>query len=199
MVKIHGVKVDLGGIETLLSQHPGVGAAAVVRRDVNEVHRVEAFVVPKHAASLTAGQLRRYLAARVPTAWIPAEITLKSDLPATRNGKIDTTALRAGDAGREVPLRYSRLALDAADVAVVQTCGEVLDGVSVDLESDFFSLGGDSLTAARLVATINRKMDVKLTVRDVFFADTLGEIAERIRGQNANVAGRKQEATSDDI
>ncbi|MEX3772030.1 condensation domain-containing protein, partial [Mycolicibacterium fortuitum] len=53
-----------------------------------------------------------------------------------------------------------------------------LDRVGVD--DSFFDLGGDSLSATRLINTINSDLDSDLAVRAVFEAPTVAELATRV-------------------
>jgi amino acid adenylation domain-containing protein len=52
---------------------------------------------------------------------------------------------------------------------------------------DFFSLGGDSMTAIRLVADISRLCAVQLTIRDLFEHPTLGQLAIAIDSNASNI------------
>ncbi|NOQ62875.1 phosphopantetheine-binding protein, partial [Mycolicibacterium fortuitum] len=60
-----------------------------------------------------------------------------------------------------------------------------LDRVGVD--DSFFDLGGDSLSATRLINTINSDLDSDLAVRAVFEAPTVAELAMRV----AESSGRR--------
>jgi len=44
----------------------------------------------------------------------------------------------------------------------------VLPGAEIDKDTSFFSLGGDSISATRLVALIRKTFSVDLTLRDFF-------------------------------
>ena len=48
-VKIRGFRVELGEIEAVLAQQPGIGTAAVVLREVDGVDQLIAFLVPEGA------------------------------------------------------------------------------------------------------------------------------------------------------
>ena len=50
----------------------------------------------------------------------------------------------------------------------------------VGVDDSFFDLGGDSLSAMRVIAAINTGLDAGLAVRAVFEAPTVAQLAPRI-------------------
>ncbi len=52
----------------------------------------------------------------------------------------------------------------------------------VGVDDSFFELGGDSLSAMRLIAAVNTGLDAGLSVRAVFEAPTVARLAPRIGG-----------------
>src|SRR6201999_542227 len=107
---------------------------------------------------------------------VPAAVVVLDFLPLTANGKLDTRALPAPD--------Y----VAGAYRAPTNTVEEILAGIYADLlghdrvgvDDSFFDLGGDSITAMRLIAAVNSTLDTDLAVRTVFEAPTIGELAPRI-------------------
>ncbi|OBG87234.1 long-chain fatty acid--CoA ligase, partial [Mycobacterium sp. E136] len=60
-----------------------------------------------------------------------------------------------------------------------------LDRVSVD--DSFFELGGDSLSAMRVVAAINRALDTHLAVRTLFHAPSVRSLSEQLDSADSGV------------
>jgi len=58
----------------------------------------------------------------------------------------------------------------------------------VDVHSDFFDLGGNSVLGARLVANLRTSLSVKVTIRDVFKARTVAAVAEVV-AERARTSG----------
>ena len=52
---------------------------------------------------------------------------------------------------------------------------------TVDLDANFFELGGNSLLAARLISSVREELGVRLPIRTVLAAGNLREIAQAIR------------------
>ena len=65
---------------------------------------------------------------------------------------------------------------------------QVLGMERVGVDDSFFDLGGDSLSAMRVIAAINTGLDADLAVRAVFDAPTVAQLAPRIGGE----AGRRE-------
>ncbi|RML35178.1 Non-ribosomal peptide synthetase, partial [Pseudomonas savastanoi pv. glycinea] len=88
-VKLRGFRVELGEIDSLLQQQPGVQEAVVLlREDMPGDKRLVAYVVGPASAETLRAELQRHLPERmVPTAWVSL-----AQLPLTRNGKLDRPA-----------------------------------------------------------------------------------------------------------
>ncbi|KAB2390323.1 acyl carrier protein [Actinomadura montaniterrae] len=69
------------------------------------------------------------------------------------------------------------LAPDDTDAELRAIWAEVLGRPVGDHES-FFELGGDSLTAARILTRVRERLGRSLTILDIFDAPTLGEFSE---------------------
>ncbi len=92
-VKVRGHRIELGEIEITCNAHDEVETAAVVVAGDGMDARLVAFVVPVAGARPGALALRRHLAQRLPSYMIVDHVHLLSDLPRTRNGKIDRPEL----------------------------------------------------------------------------------------------------------
>ena len=123
--------------------------------------------------------VRAALAERLPAYMVPAAVVVVAALPLTPNGKLDTRALPAPEYQDGDRYRAPASAIEEILAAIyAQVLG--LDRVGVD--DSFFDLGGDSLSAMRLIAAINTGLDAGLSVRAVFEAPTVAQLAPRIGG-----------------
>ncbi|MFF4328851.1 amino acid adenylation domain-containing protein [Streptomyces sp. NPDC001591] len=168
-VKIRGHRVEPGEARAALAALAGVAQAVVVARD----GRLVGYAVTEAGHSGITGEgLRAQLGRLLPEYLVPAAVILVDEIPLTVNGKVDRAALPAPEAARGgagVPQTPAERALCAA-------FAEVLGLPGVGTEDDFFALGGDSITAMRLVSRVRRE-NVAVSSQDVFRLRTPGALA----------------------
>jgi acyl carrier protein len=162
-VKLRGYRVELGEIEAVLEQHPGVRQAAVVYRDGTLL----AFVVRVTSAGASDASVRQLCAERLPDYMVPSVWVTVASLPLTANGKLDRKALAS-------------LAPPAAttekDAFVAPR-----DEERVGIHDNFLDLGGHSLLAIRVLGKISGAFHVRLPLRALFDAPTVAQLAVAIR------------------
>ena len=98
VVKIRGIRIDLGEIEANLAAHPAIKTAAASTLSANDgdlmlVAWVES--CGEERPSLT--ELKEFLAERIPEQMIPSQIAFVEKMPTTPSGKIDRVALVASN------------------------------------------------------------------------------------------------------
>jgi amino acid adenylation domain-containing protein/non-ribosomal peptide synthase protein (TIGR01720 family) len=183
-VKIRGYRIELGEIETALAQHGEIQKAVVVaREDIAGDKRLVAYLVAQDGTSLAVEGLRAYLKSRLPEFMMPSAFLLLDELPLTANGKVDRKALPAPAS--------TRLLEDETYVAPRNDVEEVLAGIWTELLGvervgvfdNFFDLGGHSLLATRLLSSLRKIFRLELTLREVFEATTIAELAELLAAQ----------------
>jgi amino acid adenylation domain-containing protein len=179
-IKIRGYRVEPDEIAAVLGAQPGVAACAVVGRDDDGERRLVAYVVPTADASLARDAIVRALQRNLPDYMVPATFVTLPALPLTTNGKVDRAALPAPDGGNTL-----------RDGAIVAPCGEVetelaailssLLGVpEVSVQDNFFLLGGHSLLGTQLVVRVRDVFGVELSLRALFDAPTIADLAVEI-------------------
>jgi amino acid adenylation domain-containing protein len=176
-VKIRGYRIELGEIQTALAGLDGVDQAVVLaREDRPGDKRLVGYVT----GTADPAEIRATLAERLPAYMVPAAVVVLAALPLTPNGKLDKRALPApeyqdGD-------RY-RAPATLTEELLAGIYGQVLGVERVGVDDSFFDLGGDSLLAMRVIAAVNTGMDAGLSVRALFEAPTVAQLAPRIGGE----------------
>ncbi|MCI1139391.1 enterobactin synthase subunit F [Stenotrophomonas maltophilia] len=174
-VKLRGLRIELGEIEAALRELPGMERVEVLRRqDAPGDARLVAYVP---TALADAVMLRSHLATRVPDYMVPSAFVGVDHWPVTANGKLDRNALPkppqlevAGLAPR-TPLEQELALLFA------QALGRE---APVAVDADFFSLGGDSLSAVHLLLAIEQRWRCDLGLGALFAQPTVAALAVRI-------------------
>jgi len=184
--KVRGHRVEPAEIEAALAEHPSVREAAVVaHRDASGEDRLIAYVVPRGDRPSGPGELRAFLARKLPDPMMPAIFVSLEALPRTPSGKLDRRALPAPDPSAratEVPYEAPRTDLERALAGV---WAELLQSERVGIHDDFFGLGGHSLLATQLVSRVRKLLRVELPLRVVFEAPTVAGLALAISQSQA--------------
>ncbi len=171
-VKIRGFRVEPGEVEAVLRQLDGVREAAVLVHGDTQADRYLAGYV---AGSLTAEEVRDRARQVLPGYLVPTRWIMVDQLPLTANGKLDRRALPSpADAAGDPPYVPPRTGHEAALASI---WAEILRRERVGALDDFFVLGGHSLLATRLVHAINQRLSARLSLRDLFGAPVLADLA----------------------
>lgn len=93
MLKVRGHRIEPHEIEATLEQHPAISAVAVIAVGQELEARLIAFVVAATSQKPRLLDLKKYCAQRLPRSMIIDEVSFVSEIPRTRNGKIDRLAL----------------------------------------------------------------------------------------------------------
>ncbi|MFL9674216.1 amino acid adenylation domain-containing protein [Pseudomonas marginalis] len=171
-VKIRGVRVELGEIESCLAALPGVGEAVVLVRE----GRMVAWFTEHHPLSIES--LREQLQAHLPQALVPVAYVRLDVLPLTANGKLDRQALPAPDQAAVLSREYEA-AQGAVETTLARLWAEVLQVEQVGRHDHFFELGGHSLLAVSLIERM-RQVGLSADVRVLFSQPTLAALAAAV-------------------
>ena len=93
MMKVRGYRIEPGEVEAALEQHPAISEAAVITVGKGMESRLAAFVVASTADPPHLLEIKRHCAERLPRYMIVDDVYFVSELPRTRNGKIDRLSL----------------------------------------------------------------------------------------------------------
>ncbi|KAL6231349.1 hypothetical protein BDW75DRAFT_243990 [Aspergillus navahoensis] len=214
-VKIRGQRVEIGEIEHQIVNHmagvqtavvhllEGTGLVAVVElREAETVAEIEraGTIAPSPALCSRFSDLRQALLRVLPDYMAPALFVPVPSIPTNVSGKLDRRAvhellvsLPPNSLGRWTTEQEDLLKTILPPATEMEKMLQELwarmlkirvDNVSP--QDDFFRLGGDSITAMRMVATAARtSRHLKLVVTDIFQHSRLSELAqvleERVR------------------
>ena len=177
-VKIRGYRIELGEVRAALAGLDGVEQAVVIaREDRPGDKRLVGYVTETETGAVNPAEARTQLAERLPAYMVPAAVVVLEALPLTPNGKLDTRALPAPE--YQDADRY-RAPANAVEEILAGIYAQVLGVERVGVDDSFFDLGGDSLSAMRVIAAINTGLDAGLAVRTLFDAPTVAQLAPRI-------------------
>lgn len=176
-VKIHGFRVELGEIESVLRCHPAIRESVVLSEtEATGQQRLIAYVVFNPSLQCSVHDLRDFLNERlpqymVPTAWVP----LKA-LPLTSTGKIDRQRLPAPDRVRPDLNGEFVTPRTPTETTLARIWAQVLGVAQVGIYDNFFELGGDSIISIQITARANQS-NLHITPKQLFEHPTIAELA----------------------
>ncbi|MEN6317166.1 MAG: amino acid adenylation domain-containing protein [Syntrophaceae bacterium] len=195
-VKIRGIRVELGEIESVLGQHEAVSEVVVVaREDAAGEKRLVAYIVPEGASIPSVSELRAHLKKKLPDYMMPNAFMILEKFPITPNGKVDRRALpEPEDIRPELDETYEP-PRTPVEKALAEIWAEVLGVKRVGVNDNFFELGGHSLLAVRLFVRIRKWAKIDLPLAILFKSPTIRALAEVI-DSNCATASNSGEAES---
>ncbi len=178
-VKINGVRVELGEVEAILHEHPGVVDVAVTEKQrQNAPSELVAYLVLGDAGDLDS--IRDFVLQRAAPAMLPRHLCPLQVMPRTVTGKIDYAALPDVDTVAR-PAASGAAPASPLEVAVAELWRELLQLDELPgVDERFFSLGGHSLLAMQLLSRVEAMFGVNASIRDFLQNPTVRSLAAQI-------------------
>jgi amino acid adenylation domain-containing protein/non-ribosomal peptide synthase protein (TIGR01720 family) len=185
-VKIRGFRIELGEIESVLMKHSSIHQAVVCVRVVDEHKQLEAFFTRKkrnkHKNTDRLDKLlAEYLRKILPDYMVPVCFHEVENFPLNFSGKIDKKGLL--DCCYRKPLSMSQAVKEPSsdtEINLLEVWKKVLKIDSINSNDNFFTLGGDSISAMQIVAAASH-LSLKFTVKDIFQFPTILELAKHVK------------------
>ncbi len=184
-VKIRGHRIELGDVEAALLEAPCVGQAVAAVHGTGPGRRLVAAIT---GGSDVDGVLAD-VATRLPAHMVPERLVVVDRIPLSANGKLDRAAVAllavsasASAASSSVPTSASEQEPPQGEweLVVAALWRELLAVPAVGRRQNFFTLGGDSLRATRMLETLRQRYDVVLALRSLFAAPTVESVARQL-------------------
>jgi len=178
-VKIRGYRIELGEIETLLREFREVREAVVLaREDIPDDRRLVAYLVADQSNGFSVSELRRSLSDTLPDYMVPSSFVLLDELPLTPNGKVNRRVLpEPSSLHQEAAFPYvpPRTEMERIIAAIWQ---EVFRAEKLSVHSNFFDLGGHSLTLVRVHSMLHDRLNKEISMLDMFRYPTISSLSD---------------------
>lgn len=180
-VKIRGYRIEMEEIETLLMAHLHIKEAVVIAKKIDENpiadKQLIAYCVPKPSAQLDVVALRSYLKNVLPEHMIPSFFEILPAFPLSSNGKIDR--LNLPEFNRRI-LVQETIPCTELEQSLKIIWEEALFVKHINVHDNFFDLGGNSLTAARILTKVRQTIKKDISLQDFYHNLTISELAQVI-------------------
>jgi tyrocidine synthetase-3 len=189
-VKIRGYRIELEEIERQLLKHHKVKETVVLAMSTeSEDKYLCAYIIP-NTDDVTGEEFREYLSRSLPGYMIPTYFTTIEKIPLTPAGKINQKALPAPQiqTGKTQILPGNDIEKKLANIwkEILADQQQGPGTLTIGIDDNFFALGGHSLKAASMISKIQKELDVKIPLAEVFQTPTIRGLARFIfdRGKN---------------
>jgi amino acid adenylation domain-containing protein/non-ribosomal peptide synthase protein (TIGR01720 family) len=190
-VKVRGFRLELGEIETVLSEHDAVREVAVVaREDEPGEKRLVAYLVADEENAPTVSELRRYMLEKLPEYMVPAVYVRLSEMPLTPNGKINRSELPVPEQTRPELTESFTAPRTRTERLLADVWSEVLHVEQVGIHDNFFDLGGDSILSIQVVSRAQEEHALSFSIQQLFQNPTVHELAESLINEQTSARGR---------
>ncbi|KAE8382753.1 hypothetical protein BDV26DRAFT_253079 [Aspergillus bertholletiae] len=188
-IKLRGLRVDLEDVaSTMVNCHPSLLSSAIVCvKGQGDSQNLVAFVALMPGQTASNVELQN-LASNLPLPQYmrPATVICLDELPRNSNGKIDRKKIDAMPwmaPPTTVSQPSKRLTLGEGELKLLWQA--LLPGKQIQPESDFFLLGGNSTLLVRLQGAIRTSVGVSVTLRELYGASTLAQMALKVDARKA--------------
>ncbi len=176
-VKVRGLSMELGEIETVLMDEARVRQAAVtLQTDTLGDPRIVAYVVCQPGQTLTGSELRRCITNRLPAYMLPNVFIELENMALTADASVDRSALPRPYAEAAIASETHVEPRTETELAIAALWCELLKVERVSVRANFFALGGYSLLSAQMVERLLKRTGHRLSLRSVIF-ETLEQLA----------------------
>ena len=178
-VKIHGQRVELDEIGTVLGRHPSIEFATVIaiRSGKGEIQLIAYVLTGGNTPIASANDLQMHLLESLPAHMVPSMFVRLQSLPLSANGKIDSSLLPAPTAENLLLNNIRSRPLTALEDKLITLMRDLLEHSEFGVQDNFFLIGGDSLLGMRLLILIRVRFGVELSLQQIFEASTIERLA----------------------
>jgi acyl carrier protein len=174
-VKLRGFRIQLSEIEVRLAAHTGITMSAVLLREQAE----EKHLVGYYTGSdeLMPATLKLFLSQTLPGYMVPSYFVRLENMPLTPTGKIDKKALP--DPVPEYKEAYVA-PTNEVEAQLVKIWSAVLGVDKISIYSNYFDLGGHSLSIIKMNKMINDHFKCNISIASIFRLPNIQALADFI-------------------
>ena len=175
-IKLRGLRIEIGEIETNIGQYPDIRQAVVVIKEINNVDHLCAYYTAE--GEIDSDDLKEFLKDRLTNYMIPTVFMQLDEMPQTPNGKTDIKKLPEP----KMDLNYvaPKTKLEQEICAIFSS---ILNLETVGAEDNFFEIGGTSLIASKLIIEL-LKQGYTVRYDDIFKKKTPRALAKLLSGES---------------
>lgn len=183
-VKIRGHRVEISEVEAALEAMSEISVAAVLPAPYSQEQFLIGIVKFEDPSFNDIAIVRSRLNQTLPPYLIPRVFIPQTSLPITVNGKLDRVALselaknHLNAASKS--LAFTSAGTDSIEQTLLQLWQKALNSSDINLTSDLFEAGADSLLISKVHSKLSQLIECELPISAFFDFRTVGELANFI-------------------
>ncbi|WP_058517779.1 amino acid adenylation domain-containing protein [Legionella parisiensis] len=177
-IKIRGFRIEIGEIEKCLASYTGIQDVVILARSEREEFeekQLVAYCTPKDSAKLDTNDLRDYLKNQLPDYMVPAFFVILDKFPLSASGKLDIHKLPEPNESNQIIKPRNEMEIILKTIWL-----ETLNLKHISIDDNFFDLGGNSLSAARLITKIRKITHKNILLKDLYNTGTIAQLANAV-------------------
>ncbi|CAG9001596.1 MAG: Plipastatin synthase subunit A [Candidatus Celerinatantimonas neptuna] len=183
-VKISGYRIELNEIESQLSRIKEIANAAVVyQHDIDgQSSALTAYYLLKDGLSVDPHTIKEKLMHQLPYYMCPSKYIEIDDIATLPNGKTDYSRLsqfiknKVKDMSEQVSKKANKV-----EGEIIEIWKEVLKKDALSVKDNFFDAGGNSLLMSKVHRQIKAKLDIPISIMDLFQYPTVKALSKSIQ------------------
>ena len=181
-VKVRGFRIEIGEIESVVSDHAALRQAVVVLHKTDSGDNcLAAYYLSDD--ELPVAELRDWVQAKLPGYMVPSYFSRMDAMPLTPNGKVDRKALPPPQAAAPETAQAGQAPRTELEAQLLALWRSSLENNAVGVHDNFFEWGGHSILATRLLYRIQRDLGLNATLMDLFQHPSPSGLAAALAGQ----------------
>ena len=172
-IKLRGLRIEIGEIETNIGQYPDIRQAVVVIKEINNNDHLCAYYTANREIDINL--LKRYLGNKLTEYMVPTVFMQLDEMPISPNGKTDIKRLPKP----KLNLDYVE-AENETEEKLVELVASIANTTKFGTTDDLYELGFSSLTLMKLNSMIFNEMNVNIDITSLFTNPTIKSLADKI-------------------
>ncbi|WP_082859134.1 AMP-binding protein [Microbulbifer sp. Q7] len=188
-IQLNGNRIELLEVERTLKGIPGIKDCVVAAKCLNEESNsaaLVAYILPDGSVGATVSDIKAIARGLLPEYMVPSLYLEIESVPTNHNGKVDRAKLPAPSDCRVLQSNEELPLSNNIEIKVANIWRELLGANSVHANSQFFELGGDSISAVRLITKISTECLVNLSIADIVSNTTVRQQSALIEQRQSN-------------
>lgn len=179
-IKLRGFRIELEDIDTNILKYTGVKQSLSILLEINNQKAICSYITSDEQIDING--LKSFLANYLPDYEIPKYIIQINNIPLTISGKLDRKSLPLPNVVEEEIIT----ARNSVDSAILEKITNMLSLSQISINSSFFDIGGDSLSAISLSTYLSTKYNLSISVKDIFEHPTVKDLSDYISSKLVN-------------